>query len=423
MLEEHLEGQEAALRQKAGSSLWHNRDYLLLLSGQAISSVGTQLSQFAFPLLIFAITGSSAWAGAASGLVLVPYLILSLPAGALIDRWDRKRAMILCDIGRALVLASIPVALFFGRLTLVQLCIAALCEGTCYVFFDIAEVASIPQVVSRAQLPKATAQKGTVLNIAYTAGPLLGGTLFALGRAIPFLADAVSYMISVLSLRLIKCDFQAGRSEASGNLWVEIQQGLSWLWRKPLIRFLALMASVGNGIDNAILIFFIVVLSRQHASPAVIGLGYMLAGAAGVLGSYLSERVVKRVPFGVFTIVTQVATLCLLALYFIAQNIVGIILITTVLTFFSALQGMVQWAYRAALIPDELQGRVNSVFRLIAYASPPLFMAGVGVLLQVNTAVTVLVLTVIVGVVTVMAVLNTHVRHAPAFGSEEEAVC
>jgi len=116
MLEEHLEGQEAALQQKADSSLWHNRDYLLLLSGQAISSTGTQLSQFAFPLLILAVTGSSAWAGVASGLVLIPYFLLGLAAGAFIDRWDRKRTMIICDLGRGLTLASIPLALFFGHL-------------------------------------------------------------------------------------------------------------------------------------------------------------------------------------------------------------------------------------------------------------------------------------------------------------------
>lgn len=403
-------------------SLWHNRDYLLLLSGQAISSMGTQLSQFAFPLLVLALTGSSAWAGVASGLVLVPYFLFSLPAGALIDRWDRRRTMILCDVGRALALASIPVALFIDHLTIVQLCIAALCEGTCYVFFDIAEVASIPRVVAKAQLPGAQAQKGTVMNIAYTAGPLLGGTLFAIGRAIPFLVDSVSYVVSVCSLLSIKRRFQAERVATPRNLWAEIREGLQWLWHKPLIRFLALLASVGNGIDNGILILFIVVLARQHASPFVIGLGYMCAGIAGALGALLSEHVVKRVPFGFFVIVMQVSSFCLLLLYFDGiRSIVGVIAITTFLAFFSSLQGMVSWAYRAVLIPDELQGRVNSVFRLIAYASPPLFMALVGVLLQISTAGTVLVLTTIDGVVTVMAVLNPHVRHAPAFGSREGA--
>src|SRR5689334_25226794 len=93
------------------ASLWRNRDYLLLWSGQGVSSVGTQVSGVAFPLLILAITGSPAQAGLAFALRSLPYAIFSLPVGALIDRWNRKRVMILCDIGRALALASIPIAL------------------------------------------------------------------------------------------------------------------------------------------------------------------------------------------------------------------------------------------------------------------------------------------------------------------------
>src|SRR5467141_1633542 len=98
-------------------SLWFNRDYMLLWSGQMVSNIGTQVSQLAFPLLILALTGSAAQAGFAGALRALPYLFFSLPAGALIDRWDRKLTMILCDTGRALSLGSIPVALAFGQLT------------------------------------------------------------------------------------------------------------------------------------------------------------------------------------------------------------------------------------------------------------------------------------------------------------------
>ena len=96
-------------------SLWLNRDFMLLWSGQVVSNVGTQVSTLAFPLLILALTGSPAQAGFAGALRALPYLIFSLPAGALIDRWDRKLTMILCDTGRALSLASIPVALAIGH--------------------------------------------------------------------------------------------------------------------------------------------------------------------------------------------------------------------------------------------------------------------------------------------------------------------
>jgi MFS family permease len=106
-------------RQKA---LWFNRDYMLLWSGQIVSNIGTQVSQLAFPLFILALTG---FAGALRAL---PYVIFSLPAGALIDRWDRKRTMIICDAGRALSLASIPVAYALGDLTIIQLYLVSAIE-------------------------------------------------------------------------------------------------------------------------------------------------------------------------------------------------------------------------------------------------------------------------------------------------------
>ncbi len=173
--------------------LWRNRDYLLLWSGQTISSIGSGVSELAFPLLVLALTHSPAQAGFASALRTVPYFIFTLPGGALIDRWNRKRVMILCDAGRAISLASIPVALVLGHLTIVQLYLVSLVEGSLYVFFDLAETASLPRVVPKAQLPAAISQNQVTSGITNLLGPPLGGVLYAIGRAVPFLADAISY--------------------------------------------------------------------------------------------------------------------------------------------------------------------------------------------------------------------------------------
>ena len=109
------------------NSLWHNRNYLLLWSGQTISSVGSGVSQIAFPLLVLMLTHSPAQAGLAGALRAAPYFIFTLPGGALIDRWNRKWVMILCDAGRALSLGSIPVAfvILAFSLCLVVLAVAA----------------------------------------------------------------------------------------------------------------------------------------------------------------------------------------------------------------------------------------------------------------------------------------------------------
>ncbi|MEO7001396.1 MAG: MFS transporter [Ktedonobacterales bacterium] len=118
------------------ASLWRNRDYLLLWGGQAISSIGCGVTQIAWPLLTLAVTRSPAQAGFVGAVRALIYVLLVLPAGALLDRWDRKRAMILCASGCALVLVSIPLALVFGHLTLAHIYLATLIEGARNVFFS-----------------------------------------------------------------------------------------------------------------------------------------------------------------------------------------------------------------------------------------------------------------------------------------------
>jgi MFS family permease len=128
---------------------------MLLWSGQVISTLGSAASGVIYPLLILALTDSPTAAGIAAALGSFPYLLFSLPAGALIDRWDRKRVMIVCDLGRAFTVFTVPVALWLDVLTIWQLYAAAFVEGSLFVFFNIAEVAALPRVVPAAQLPQA----------------------------------------------------------------------------------------------------------------------------------------------------------------------------------------------------------------------------------------------------------------------------
>ena len=177
---EEVKATEPTAPAKRPVPLWHNRDYVLLWSGQMISSVGTQVSMLAFPLLVLAITHSPAQAGLIAALRGLPYALFVLPAGALIDRWNRKRVMILCDIGRAIALGSIPVALIFGHLTIVQLFIVALVEGTLFTFFNLAETACLPQVVAKEQLPTAASQGMVIDSVSWLIGPSLSGALYSL---------------------------------------------------------------------------------------------------------------------------------------------------------------------------------------------------------------------------------------------------
>ncbi len=401
------------VKPKQPKSLWLNLDYMLLWSGQLVSNVGTQVSTLAFPLLILALTNSPAQAGFAGALRALPYVIFSLPAGALIDRWDRKRVMILCDTGRALSMASIPVALVLGHLTILQLYLVSLIEGTLFVFFNIAEAACLPRVVPKEQLPAATAQNMATDGITVLLGPSLGGALYTVGRLLPFVADAVSYMVSVISLFFIKVKFQKERVAARRNLWVEIREGLSWLWHQPLIRFIAILTGGNNLISSGYVLIIIVLAQQQHASSFTIGLIFAVGGIGGIIGALIATSLQKRLSFAQAIIGTSwIFALCV-PLYAIAPNplVLGII---TAATFVSGpVYNVVQFSYRSAIIPDELQGRVNSVFRLIAFGGQPLGLALTGLLIQ-NIGVIPAILVDSVGMIilAIAATVNTHVRNA-----------
>jgi MFS family permease len=401
------------VKPKQPKSLWLNLDYMLLWSGQLVSNVGTQVSTLAFPLLILALTNSPAQAGFAGALRAFPYLIFSLPAGALIDRWDRKRVMILCDMGRALSMASIPVALVLGHLTILQLYLVSLIEGTLFVFFNIAEAACLPRVVPKEQLPAATAQNMATDGITVLLGPSLGGALYTAGRLLPFVADAVSYAVSVISLFFIKVKFQKERVAARRNLGIEIREGLSWLWHQPLIRFIAILTGGNNLISSGYVLIIIVLAQQQHASSFTIGLIFAVGGIGGIIGALIATWLQKRLSFAQAIIGTSWIFALFMPLYAIAPNplMLGII---TAATFVSGpVYNVVQFSYRSAIIPDELQGRVNSAFRLIAFGGQPLGLALTGLLIQnIGVIPTILVDAAGMIILAIAATINTHVRNA-----------
>ncbi len=369
---------------KQSSSLWHSRDYLLLWSGQTISSLGTNISQVAFPLLVLALTNSPFQAGLAGALRLLPYFLFGLPAGALVDRWDRRRVMLLCDLGRAVSLVSIPLALALGHLTLLQLDINALIEGTLYVFFDLAEAASLPRVVSSDQLPKATAQNALTGGMTKLIGPTLGTVLYGLRSFLPFVVDALSYLCSALSLACIKTRFQQERQpEQRHSLLTEIRVGLVWLWHQPFLRLLALFTGLINLVFPDTSALIVLVLARQQATTTVaIGLIFSVASLGYIAGSLLSERLLRHLQLRRLIIGSCWLFALFWSFYLFSTSFAALLMITTLLSLVDPIYDIAQFSYRAALIPDELQGRVNSAYRLLALSTPPLGYVLAGFLLQ-----------------------------------------
>ncbi len=394
-------------------SLWRNRDYLLLWSGQIISLTGTGISQLAFPLLVLALTGSPAQAGLVGALRGLPFMLLSLPAGALVDRWNRKKVVIFCDVGRALALGSIPLTYTIGHLTIAQLYITALIEGTLFTFFNLAETACLPQIVQKEYLSAASARNEATYNFTFLISPLLGGALFSLGKVLPFLTDAISYVLSVCSLSLIRTSFQQERKDTPLTLWTDIRIGLLWIWHQPLIRYLSLLTGCINLMAISSELIVIVIAQAEHASPFFIGMMFTVGGIGSTIGALLSAPLQKKVRFGSATISVCWFTALLWPLYFIAYQPIILAIIFASIALASPIYNVMQFSYRVTLIPDELQGRVNSVFRLVAFGLQTLGLALTGVLLQrFGPTLTITIFLIFLLILAIATTLNPHVRHA-----------
>lgn len=408
------------------TSLLRNRDYMLLWSGQVVSVLGSTVSSIVIPLLILELTASPAAAGIAGMLTTIPYLFLSLPAGAMVDRWNRKRVMVLCDLARSVAFASVPIAIFLNALTLWQIYAVALVEGTLFVFFNIAEVAALPRVVPKEQFGDATSQNMATFGAAGLVGPGLGGFLYqSVGRMVPFILDAVSYLISALSLLLIKANFQEERVSTQRNLRAEIREGLVWMWQQPLVRLTSFLSGGLNFINIGSYLIVIVLAKNLGADDSSIGVIFSVAAIGGIVGAALGGRIQRRFALGhIITASTWTAVVCM-PLYALAPNIWVLGAIAACVFFSIPAYSVAVLSYRLALIPDALQGRVNSAVRLLAFGFQPLgsFLAGV-LLERIGAVPTVWVFSAIALTLGLMVLSNATLRNARVDvpGSNKETI-
>jgi predicted MFS family arabinose efflux permease len=395
--------------------LRRNRDFQLYWSGQLVSVVGSRIGWLGRPLLVLAATGSPAAAGVASFAFTLPLVLFMLPAGAILDRTDRKAVMVACDVVRGLAAASVVLALWSGRLTFGLILLTAVIGGVAYPFFTVGEQASIPRLVPAPQLPAAIAQVSAREYTGLVAGQSLGGVLFGLGRALPFAADAISDVVSVATLLLVRTRFQEARTAPRRRLLAEVREGLGWTWRHSFVRTTALLSAGLDSVTNAVYLAVIVAAQRRGASPAQVGalLGFMgLAGIAGSLlatrlAAALSPRAVALLTLGTWTVLTPVLA--------VAPTPLLIGLVYGAMFVFHPTWGAAIGAARMRSVPEHLMGRVQSAVMLLALGAVPIAQLGAGFLLQlIGPTRTILLLAAFMLATLAAAVLSRALRRPPA---------
>ncbi|MFI5713435.1 MFS transporter [Kribbella sp. NPDC051620] len=365
------------------TSIWRNRAFRLIWGAQTLSDLGSGITTLAYPLLMLALTQSPAQAGAVSAVCTLPYLLFGLVAGALADRWNRKRVMVICDSCRALNMLSIPLALWLWHVSPIQLYVSGFVGGVLYVLFSAADAGALPNVVEKNQLTSAVAALQTTSSAAAVLAPPLGGTLFQLFRGLPFIADAVSYLVSAIALSAVRLDFQQSREKARTKLRSDIAVGLRWLWSHPIIRTVATAAA---GLQLAMAgaeLVVIIAAQRAHASAAVIGVVLSSIGIGGIAGSVIAARLRARFGFGrilIGVMWSQAVLWVLIGLFSHVLPIVAVLLAVFVAT--AQVFGITSLGYQLSVTPDNLQSRVGTAFKLIAWSSFPVGAGIAGVLLD-----------------------------------------
>jgi MFS family permease len=354
----------------------------MLWIGQLLSDTGSEIGLLAYPLLILALTHSAVLAGVVGTARAITLLCLQLPAGALSDRLDRRLTMIVCDSVRAVLLAVLGILIVLHLASWPVVLVVSLIEGGAGAIFDPAATAALPGIVPDEQLERAWAATEGRSYGASLAGPAIGGVLFGLGRAVPFLADAVSYGISFGTVSRIRGRFRSERAVERKALWREVADGLRLVWRVPILRAVVIQAPLVNFAFMGV-IFTITLALRQHGtSTAVIGLVQAAVAAGGLLGAIVAPRLQGRVRLGTLAaaITSAGALLFGAAALLIPSPLVAAPVAVSLMLAPAANAALFAVMLRSA--PEEMRGRVTNTVVMVATGLATLAPLVAGLLVQ-----------------------------------------
>jgi MFS family permease len=362
-------------------SLWRNADFLKLWAGQTISLIGSEVTGLALPLTaVLILNATPAQMGVLGAVQYAPALLLGLFAGVWIDRVRRRPILIFADVGRALLLASIPVALLLGVHGMNYLYGVAFAVGALTVLFSVAYQAYLPSLVEKAHLVEANGRLEASRALAGIVGSGLSGALVQLLTApIAILADACSFFVSVFSLAIIRTpEPKPARNPQRKHIFAEIGEGLRMTFGHALLRPIVITSAIFNlfaAILNSLVILY---LARDlRFSPVAIGGMSAVAGVAGLLAAMIAGRVTRW--FGVGR--TIVGATLLISGGWLILPLTGSVLAPSIplVTLGASLGAMGDVFYNVNVIsvtqsvtPNRLRGRVSASVRFTLWGLQPL---------------------------------------------------
>ncbi len=360
--------------------VWRQRNFRAMWSAHTVSQFGTQITFFVVPVLaLTTLSASTGQLGLISALETLPFLLFGLPAGALLDRWDRRRVMVVADIGRAAAIALLPIGHLTGLLSIPLLCAVGFAVGLCTVFFDIADQAFLPTVVSREQTPDGNSRLEFSRSAAELAGPSLGGLLLqSVAAPLILVVNAVSYLVSALLLGLIRLPrMEVPPPRERTRMRTQIAEGLRFVLRHRTLRSLALATGTSNlvGLGGALgVVLTAFALRDLGLSPGELGLALTVGNCGALLGAVLCGRLVELAGLGrVLIAAKSMSGIAVLVLATAAPTraVPTLIAATGIMACGITVYNIAQVSLRQAVTPTNMLARMNASVRFAVWGTLP----------------------------------------------------
>ncbi|MFB7895986.1 MFS transporter [Streptomyces xiamenensis] len=433
---------EAAVPAAPEKPLFRNRDFQAMWISQFFAAVAKESAEIAYPLLILATTGSATYAGAVGAVQLVVAGLMSLPGGSLTDRFDRRMTIILCDLARVVLLTLFGLLVIAGDPPMAVIFAIVVLSAACLGISNPAGLAAIKQLVPPSQFTQATAQNQIRFFGATVIGPPIGGAFFGIARALPFLSAAVAFLISAVLLLFIKKPLQAPREAVTdsapptGDADPEgrkdggegkdgkpgkpakggMLQGFRFIRRQPVILILLIWAMGSNMAFNHSGMFLALIATAEHrdASEAAIGTTLAVAGSGGLIGSLLAGLVLKWVKPSLIIVYAVWIGPVAAVLLMLTPGVLPLGVIVACVFVRAGVVNALIYGYIAALVPDDLQGRVLGAVGFVGMIAQPLGIFSIGAIFDLAGPTWVFFFMAVAGVLAALPTLTRTIRTLPA---------
>jgi hypothetical protein len=395
--------------------LRRNRDFVLWQSGAFLSTFGSGISGIAYPLLTLSLTHSAAKTGYVGAAEFLPLVLLSAPAGVAADRFDRRLLMIVSDVIGAMALGLLAAAVLTGSVEFWMIVVVAFADMSAAVLYRSGSSGAMKAVVPQPQLADASSVTMARMSTIRLVAPPIGGGLFQLSQAVPFVVDSVSYVFSTASLLLMRTPFQEKREPGART---PFREGVAYFWSIPFLRTTIGMIAASNLIAVGAPIALIILAHGDGLGGFTIGLFIALQGVALLAGSTVSPVLRRILPMRVI-LLSEFWMGLVYGAFLIYPSVYVLVACVSLHAFWFPNTDSAMAAYSYALIPDRLLGRAMAASNTLRAASAPVGPLLAGLLLAHTTPrICIFVLAAPVVIAAVLGTRSSALRDLPSLDSE-----